>query len=504
MIRGSSISWRLPGAGPGSRPLPLWPLGAAAATAVAAVLYVHAGFAAVVIPLLAVVVFLATVIGFLVVPWVAIGVIVPLFTVLPFLKVFVNPSIGPLKDLIILAALAAMSIAALQRRVAGRAARVDRWIGGCVALLLGLYLVNAAGAHGDAWFQGSRLVAEPLVLLLVGLTVNDPRRCLRWGTISLIGIAVPVAIFGVVQQAIGVQGLMSMGYTYGLQVREINGSLRSFGTLDEPFAYAAFMLLALAAILAWRKRSMLPVACFAIVGAGLLVSYVRTALVISVALVAMWLARKHLKPLAFALAVSALVIGGNIVASSNHASQTTNVNQGGSLVTLNGRTDVWGTALGGPSNWILGRGVGVIGTGEERATFGVTRQNPAPGNAVNTSNSVTQVDSAYLAAVADVGFVGLVVLLLLLGRLIVLTRAAVSRSDPAGWFAAGFLLVVLLDGITRASFTAFPNAFLGFLLIGVALAAAGTPRDDVPDEAAASPDDAGASQQGAISPASAA
>jgi hypothetical protein len=38
--------------------------------------------------------------------------------------------------------------------------------------------------------------------------------------------------------------------------------------------------------------------------------------------------------------------------------------------------------------------------------------------------------------------------------------------------ALAFLAALLLDALTRASFTGFPTAFLGLLLIGIALAAA--------------------------------
>jgi len=38
--------------------------------------------------------------------------------------------------------------------------------------------------------------------------------------------------------------------------------------------------------------------------------------------------------------------------------------------------------------------------------------------------------------------------------------------------AVGFLVVILLDAVTRDSFTGFPTAFLGMLLIGITLAAA--------------------------------
>jgi hypothetical protein len=46
------------------------------------------------------------------------------------------------------------------------------------------------------------------------------------------------------------------------------------------------------------------------------------------------------------------------------------------------------------------------------------------------------------------------------------------RGSDAGWLALALLTVMVLDATTRASFTGFPPAFVGFLLIGVALAAA--------------------------------
>jgi hypothetical protein len=82
------------------------------------------------------------------------------------------------------------------------------------------------------------------------------------------------------------------------------------------------------------------------------------------------------------------------------------------------------------------------------------------------------VDSGYLATIADVGFAGLAVLLLLFARLIALAVDAARQAKTAGWIALGLLAALLLDALTRASFTGFPTAFLALLLVGVALAGA--------------------------------
>ena len=53
--------------------------------------------------------------------------------------------------------------------------------------------------------------------------------------------------------------------------------------------------------------------------------------------------------------------------------------------------------------------------------------------------------------------------------------AATKRAGRVGWLVVGWLAVLLLDAVTRASFTGFPTAFLGMLLVGLGLAAAVEP-----------------------------
>jgi O-antigen ligase len=81
------------------------------------------------------------------------------------------------------------------------------------------------------------------------------------------------------------------------------------------------------------------------------------------------------------------------------------------------------------------------------------------------------VDSGYLATVADVGLVGVTVLLALFARLAVLAWRRIRFGEPSGWLALGLITVIMLDALTRSSFTGFPTAFLGLFIIGAALAA---------------------------------
>lgn len=421
----------------------------------------------------AVVTFLCVlVVGWLYTPWIVVAVSIPLFAAIPAAKVLVTPWIGPVKDLVALAAGIAIVATATQRR---RAAGVDRVLVVLVLAFLGLYVVNVGGAisggsHTIAWAQGVRLIGEPLVLLSAGLTLERPLRTLEAGVRSLILTGVGVALYGIYQQVIGEWRLVAMGYSFNDQVRTIGGHLRSFGTLDDPFAYAAFLLLALAAALFWMRAGSLKVAAMSLMTIGLVLAYVRSALVVSIALVAIWLISLGRLTVGLMLLAASAAAALALLFAVAGASQTHSVRAGASTyITLNGRTTVWATIFRKPSSIPFGLGVGKVGTAAERAQFGVTAD-PA-----KARKKTTAVDSGYFATVADVGIVGLLVLLAMFSRMIALGVAATRRAGRVGWLVIGWIAVMLIDAVTRASFTGFPTAFLGMLLVGVGIAASRPP-----------------------------
>ncbi len=414
--------------------------------------------------ILGVALFLGAVYAFLAVPYLAVAATIPIFAFLPSAKILVAPFLGPTKDVIAIAAISAgMPLLALRRRL-GTVRPVDRWLVISVGLLVMLYVINVAGRHDLAWAQGVRLASEPLLLLVAGLGLEQPRRTLRWAVTSLIVTGCVVALYGLAQQGLGASRLVSYGYSFNAQVRTIHGHFRSFGTLDEPFGYAAFLMLALAALVFTARRTVLTVTAGAILLAGVAASYVRTAALIAVALVALDLARRRrvVASVAIAAAIVALAVGILVQAkgTESHTYQSSSA-----VLTLNGRTSAWKTALGSPQEWFLGRGVGEVGTAANRARYTLTQSSTA------TQHQASAVDSGYLATVADVGLVGLIVLLGLFGRSIALGRAAALRGDSGGWLVLALFAVLLIDGLTRASFTGFPSAFLALLIVGIALAA---------------------------------
>jgi hypothetical protein len=411
--------------------------------------------------------FFLVVLVFIVAPHVAVACTIPIFALIPALKVLVFPWIGPLKDLIALAAICAAAILMVQRASAGRPQQGDRWVAVGVGVLALLYVVNAGGLEWDiAWSHGVRLVSEPLALLLVGMTLDNPRRVLRWAMASLVATAVFVALIGLYQQILGMWRLYDYGYEFDRHLRTFDGHLRSFGTLDEPFAYAAFLLLGLTAVVMWVRNGAIAFTAASLIVAGVAVSFVRTALVIGAALLALWLSRRrHTAIAVFLMAVAVVAAVGILLLSRGASEQRTVRTDTSTFLTVNGRTEAWRLFLGDPEVWVLGHGVGEVGTAAERATYSVSRD-------PDEAEQGRAVDSGYFAVIADVGLIGLAALLGLFGRLITLATRAQKRGLAPGWIALALLTVLLIDAVTRASFTGFPTAFLGLLLVGVALGAA--------------------------------
>jgi hypothetical protein len=419
--------------------------------------------------------FLATAVCFVVAPYAAVAATIALFAFLPAIRMLAVPTIGPIKDLITIAAGVAAAVLAAQAFERG-VTWIDPRLGLAIAALLALYVINLGGVLGGTafdlgWMHGVRLVAEPLILLLVGFAAGD-RRTLRWAIGSLAVTATIVALVGFYQQAIGPGALVGLGYEYDTQVRTIGGRLRSFGTLDEPFAYAAFLLFGLCAAMFWFRRSRLSVAFGATMALGLITSQVRSAAIVSVALFGIWLARRRLVVAAsFILAGAAITAATFLLVLPGATRTETTRTSESTYLTVNGRTEAWRVVLSDPDTLPLGKGVGIVGTAAERAEQGAQV-------GITDKRNTTAVDSGYFAAVADVGIAGLVLVILIITRLAQLAITAAREGKREGWFALAVLVTLSFDAITRSSFTAFPTAFLGFLLIGLALAAA---RDESPE-----------------------
>jgi hypothetical protein len=410
--------------------------------------------------------------GFVGWPHVTVAGTIVYFTQVPTLNDFVTPLLGATKDLIALAAIGAACILFIQRRSGREGWPVDKSLLLLIAFFVALYVVNLGGAltgesgHGLPWFHGVRLACEPLALFVVGLSLRQPERTMRWAVGAVVAAGLAVAFVGLLQQPLGVGRLLDLGYTYGQEVREVGGNLRSFGTLDEPFSYASFLLVGLGALLLWGRLRWPTIAATGVVSIALYVSYVRTAALIALALIGIAIARRgHVRLALFTVATST-VLALTLFLSASQQRNTRSVYLSSSeYVTLNGRTNIWESQIGDSrSAWMLGRGVGAVGTAALRATRSLDGRNQV--NDRDAGASI--VDSGYFTVMADIGALGLAALLAFLGRLTYLAWDSGRRGERTGWLALGVLMVIALDALTRESFTGFPVPWIAFLVLGLA------------------------------------
>jgi hypothetical protein len=442
----------------------------AAMTVGAAYLSAENGAGIALAPLLGALTLVSIIVAFVAVPHVAFALTLPLFVFIPALKVFVNPSLGALKEIVVIAALVATTFVVIRRRIWRESFAVDSGVVLGIAFFLALYLLNVGGgfhreSFGDAWLHGVRLASEPFLLLLAGMVLGSTRT-VRWTLNSLIATGCAAALTGVLQQIVGEWKLYEWGYAFNEQIRTIDGRLRSFGPMDEPFSYAAFMLICVAAVLFWMRPGLLRLCVAALLLAGLTVAFVRTAPIVLAALLGVWLVRRgHGATAALVIAASLVTAIVTLATTGATATESRTVQAGPSLLlTINGRTDAWGVVFDDPKSWPFGKGVGEVGTAAERA--GVTSISETGRKAKKA------VDSGYFAVVADIGLAGLAVLAFIFARIIALARRTLPAGGTPAWLALAFLTILALDAITRASFTGFPTAFVALMLVGLSLAAA--------------------------------
>ena len=391
----------------------------------------------------------------------------------PALRTFVSPALGPAKDVVVIAACAAALLSLATRR--RDHARLDAWLVAGVLLLLLLYVANPAGEHDEGWFHATRLVVESFGLFLAAQALPRPERTWRWTVVALAAGCVGVALLGLLQQRIGLVRLVEgWGYTYGEQVRQTaTGQLRSFGSLDEPFSYALVLLLGLAALTVGLRARPFTFVAGAVVLLGLTASFVRTAAGILAALAIVCLARAGRVASALALGAAVLLASATVLVAVPQTETSSSASGTEFLLTLNGRTESWGVLVPSTEAWIAGRGVGEVGVGAARSSLGDTEADGGAAPIVTTAEFQRRnVDSSYFATVADVGLVGLALLLAVIARAGVLALRGARCGSRAAWLALAAGVVVLLDAATRSSLTSVPAGYLALWLLGTSLAAA--------------------------------
>jgi hypothetical protein len=129
---------------------------------------------------------------------------------------------------------------------------------------------------------------------------------------------------------------------------------------------------------------------------------------------------------------------------------------------------------------VIGNGVGVRGVGSVRAAKPVISNPPAYDPTVEPTakfaGDPTFLDSAYAQVQSDVGIVGTLALVAsLIGLTLVLTQHLRHGNGEAAWAAFAVLIISVIDWIGRSSMASYTTGFLTMYILGVLIAASGTP-----------------------------
>ncbi len=409
-------------------------------------------------------------------PWLAPWGVVFLFGTTSELRLRVSDLLGVSKDAYV-ALLVGITVLAVLRGQTSLLARIPPatvWFP--LAALVGLYVLDLGGTHGASWFFGTRLLVEPLLLLVVGLATPQPQRALRHLVLALCWFMPAQAVLAWVQQAVGPEALVyEWGYAFGTQVRlSSGGTLRAPGSFEEAFALAAQAVLAacVAATVAGRgQAALLWVSTVAVLGA----TQVRTAVLQLAAIVLVVLVRRG-KVLAATVGVVGAVAGALLVAGVFLTSSTV---PGGPvrplLFTLNGRFDAWAVAYEGVHTLVRGNGVGAVGAGSTRAQGGLVsegpRYDPNQESAALFAGNPAFIDSSWGQVLSDVGLPGVLALLAWVVAYAWWLRGPAGSGSGPAWLVLAVLAVSVLDWISRTTLASYPTGFTTLYMLGLATGA---------------------------------
>lgn len=326
--------------------------------------------------------------------------------------------------------------------------------------LLAVGLVSAARGWGTNAVLGLRITFfEALIALVIWRCPLNRRERDAFVTIFVV-MAFVTALVGLWQQVVGHEVLRSLGYEYDEAIRFTSGfRLRSFGTFNQPFPFALYLMLAVLLVTPFalaeprRLRSRLYVLALPVIAAALVLTFVRAAY-LGLAVGLLYLAFHRYKLLVygipFALLAFAFLPTGTTFTEALFQRQS-----------LQERTTGWSDRLDQLAEHPLGIGIGATGAAAEKAA---ELENLDP-------NLQYQPDNAYLKVAFELGIPGLWFFLLMLVSMFLFSRSVERRlTDPDRHFAAGAtaqLLGLLVAGLVATIFEMIPVIQLFWITAGI-------------------------------------
>jgi hypothetical protein len=328
--------------------------------------------------------------------------------------------------------------------------------------LLALALTSAVAVSATRGLVGLKIgFFYVLVAVIVWRCPFSARERDRLVTILMVAGFV-TAVIGVVQQVLGPERLVELGWEYNTNVRFAGGYLRSFSTFDTNFGFALFLMMVVlvgvpSALHDLRRpRNVLFLLVLPVLGMALAFTVTRAAwLGLTVGLG--YLAITRLPPLRTVLVhgivlgtVALLVAGGYSSAFLSQASSDE-------------RFDLWRQNVGQLADHPLGVGVGASGSAAEKVQ-----------ELTGGGDEVFQPDNYYFKTALELGVLGLWLLLVLL--VTAFAAAHVAGGDSSGADAAlasGVAALVLATAAVSTVATyleVFPMDAYFWLLLGVVAA----------------------------------
>lgn len=307
-----------------------------------------------------------------------------------------------------------------------------------------------------------------LAAVIVWRCPLDARERDRLVTI-LMATGLVTAVFGIVQQVLGPERLVELGWDYNANVRFAGGFLRSFSTFDVNFPFALFLMLVVLVGVpsaledVRRPRNRLFLYSLPVVALALASTVTRApwlGLAVGLAYVGVTRYRPVLVSLVHALAIGtvALLLLGGYTSTFLSASSTWE------------RFDIWSQNVSEIAEHPLGAGIGATGSAAEKAleVEGTDRAADA--------TDVVQPDNSYFKTTFDLGVIGLWLFVMLLVTAFTGAHGAARRltgSDAAlASSVAALVLAAAFISFVATFFEVFPLDAYFWLLLGVVAACA--------------------------------
>jgi hypothetical protein len=283
----------------------------------------------------------------------------------------------------------------------GARRRLPQWACLIVALVV-LGVVSALVVGGTRGLVG---VKVGFFYVLLGLAVwrcpLDGRERDRLVTI-LMATGFATAVYGLVQQLLGPDRLVDLGYEYNTDIRTAGGFLRSFSTFDTSFAFALYLMVVLLVGLAVavgaprRLRNQLFFLSIPVVIAAMALAITRVAFLgLAAGLVYLAITRYRSLLVVF---IDGIVIGAVVLvaaASFSGAFLSTSSSEA--------RFELWDENIGEIATHPFGAGVGATGAAAEKAA-----------EVAGSEEETFQPDNYYFKIAYEFGVIGLWLFLLFL------------------------------------------------------------------------------------------